>query len=78
MNTVLKRHGYKDRLVAHGMRALASTTLNEAGFDPDVIEAALAHVDKNEVRAAYNRAEYLERRGTMMAWWSNSINTNNF
>ena len=73
VNTVLKRHGYKARLVAHGMRALASTTLNEAGFDPDVIEAALAHVDKNEVRAAYNRAEYLERRGVMMTWWSGRI-----
>lgn len=44
------------------MRALASTTLNEQGFDGDVIESALAHVDKNEVRRAYNRAEYLERR----------------
>ena len=73
VNTVLKRHGYKDKMVAHGMRALASTTLNEAGFDHDVIEAALAHVDKNEVRAAYNRAEYVERRRVMMAWWSYEI-----
>jgi len=60
-------------MVAHGMRALASTTLNEAGFDPDVIESALAHVDKNEVRAAYNRAEYIERRKVMMNWWSARI-----
>ena len=77
VNTVLKRHGYKNRLVAHGMRALASTTLNEASFDPDVIEAALAHVDKNEVRAAYNRAEYIERRRTMMSWWSDHIESPN-
>ncbi len=63
----------KPRLVAHGMRALASTTLNEQGFDPDVIESALSHTDKNEVRAAYNRAEYLERRRVMMAWWSTHI-----
>jgi integrase len=55
------------------MRALASTTLNEQGFDGDVIEAALAHVDKNEVRRTYNRAEYLERRRIMMAWWSEHI-----
>lgn len=61
VNVALKRMGFKNRLVAHGMRALASTTLNEQGFDPDVIESALAHVDKNEVRRAYNRAEYLER-----------------
>jgi len=73
VNMVLKRNGYKGVMVAHGMRALASTTLNEAGFDPDVIESALAHADKNEVRAAYNRAEYLERRRTMMVWWSEKI-----
>ena len=69
-NAALKRMGFQKRLVAHGMRALASTTLNEKGFDPDVIEAALAHVDKNQVRRAYNRADYLERRREMMEWWS--------
>ena len=72
-NVALKRMGFNGRLVAHGLRALASTTLNEQGFDPDVIEAALAHVDKNDVRAAYNRAEYIERRRPMMQWWSNRI-----
>jgi integrase len=72
-NMALKRMGFGGRLVAHGLRALASTTLNEHGFDPDVIEAALAHVDKNEVRAAYNRADYLERRKVMMCWWSDEI-----
>jgi integrase len=69
----LKRIGYKNKLVAHGLRSLASTTLNEQGFDPDVIESALAHVDKNEVRRAYNHAEYLERRRVMMVWWSAHI-----
>ena len=72
-NMALKRMGYKDILVAHGLRALASTTLNEQGFDPDLIEACLAHVDKNEVRAAYNRAEYIERRREVMCWWSSHI-----
>jgi len=72
-NVALKRMGFAGRLVAHGLRALASTTLNEQGFDPDVIEAALAHVDKNEVRRAYNRAQYLERRRVMMCWWSEYI-----
>lgn len=47
-NVALKRMGYGGLLVAHGLRALASTTLNEQGFDPDVIEAALYHVGKNE------------------------------
>ncbi|MAM70215.1 MAG: integrase [Gammaproteobacteria bacterium] len=73
VNMALKRMGYSGQLVAHGLRALASTTLNEKGFDPDVIESALAHVDKNEVRATYNRAEYLERRKVMMTWWSARI-----
>ena len=65
--------GFKGKLVAHGLRALASTTLNEQGFDHDVIEAALAHGDKDAIRAVYNRATYLERRKTMMQWWSNHI-----
>jgi integrase len=72
-NMALKRMGYGGRLVAHGLRALASTTLNEHEFNPDVIEAALAHTDKNEIRAAYNRAQYLEKRRVMMCWWSDEI-----
>jgi integrase len=72
-NMALKRMGFKNRLVSHGLRSLASTTLNEQGFDADVIEAALAHVDKNEVRRAYNRAEYLDRRRKLMYWWSEHI-----
>jgi len=72
-NKALSRMGYKNKLVAHGLRALASTTLNKQGHDPDVIEAALSHVDKNEVRRVYNRAEYLERRRVLMCWWSQHI-----
>ena len=66
----LKRMGFANKLVAHGLRALASTTLNEQGFDPDIIEAALAHTSGNEVRNAYNRAEYIQRRIPVMNWWS--------
>ncbi len=73
VNMALKRMGYKGKLVSHGLRSLASTTLNEAGFDADIIEAALAHVDKNSVRAAYNRATSLARRQPLMSWWSNKI-----
>lgn len=73
-NVALKeRMGFKGRLTAHGMRALASTVLNEQGFDYDLIESALAHTDKNHVRATYNRAQYVERRRAMMEWWSNYI-----
>lgn len=73
VNMALKRIGFSGQLVSHGLRALASTTLNEKGFDPDVIEAALAHIDKNEVRRAYNRAEYLDKRRLLMCWWSEHI-----
>jgi integrase len=69
----LKRMGYGGVLTAHGMRSIASTLLNEQGFDPSVIEAALAHSDKDKVRSAYNRAEYFERRVKLMAYWSEYI-----
>jgi integrase len=72
-NAAILRMGYQGRLVSHGLRSLASTTLNEQGFSPDIIEVALAHVDKNEVRRAYNRADYLEQRRNMMQWWSDHI-----
>ena len=72
-NVALKRMGFVGILVAHGLRSLASTTLNEQGFDSDVIEAALAHVGHNEVRNAYNRAHYIQRRIPMMSWWSAHI-----
>lgn len=72
-NMALKRMGFQDRLVSHGMRSMASTILNEHGWDPELIEVALAHVDKDEVRSAYNRADYIERRRPMMAWWSEHI-----
>ncbi|NOI77528.1 tyrosine-type recombinase/integrase [Vibrio coralliilyticus] len=73
INKALSRIGFKSRTTAHGMRSLASTTLNEKGFAPDVIEAALAHQDRNAIRAAYNRTDYLARRRKMMEWWSNYI-----
>ena len=72
-NVALKRMGFKDMLTAHGMRALASTTLNEEAFDYDIIEMALAHIDPNETRRSYNHAKYLQRRRVMMEWWSNQI-----
>ncbi len=72
-NMALKRMGFQGRLVSHGMRSMASTILNEHEWDPELIEVALAHVDKDEVRSAYNRADYIERRRPLMAWWSEHI-----
>ena len=72
-NMAIKRMGYKDKLVAHGLRALASTTLNEQGFNYDVIESALSHVDKNAVRRAYNKAEYEHQKRIMLDWWGDFV-----
>ena len=64
---------------AHGFRAVASTVLNEdedAGFRSEVIERQLAHRERNKVRAAYNRAQYLKERREMMQWWGNYLEKN--
>lgn len=65
----LYRMGYRSKMTGHGFRSVASTMLNEHGFRADIIEKQLAHDDDNEVRAAYNRAEYLKERTEMMLWW---------
>lgn len=72
-NAALKRIGYGGKLVAHGLRSLASTAMNEENFNSDVIEAALAHTDRNEVRKAYNRSTYLVQRKDLMNWWGNKV-----
>jgi integrase len=69
----LYRLGYKRRMTGHGFRAVASTLLNESGFRPDVIERQLAHCERNDVRGAYNRAEYLPERRKMMQHWSDTL-----
>ena len=58
---------------AHGFRTVASTILNESGFRPDVIERQLAHGERNKVRAAYNKAQYLGDRTDMMQWWADYL-----
>jgi integrase len=75
VNNAIKRMGFKGKLVSHGLRALASTTLNEQGFHYDLIEAALAHRDEDNIRGIYNRAEYIEQRRPMMEWWSSHIDS---
>ena len=69
----LYRMGYHSRATVHGFRAMASTALNEMGFPPDVIERQLAHQERNAVRAAYNRAEYLSERRAMMRYWADCV-----
>jgi integrase len=69
----LYRMGYHSRATGHGFRSTASTILNENGFRADVIERQLAHGERNDVRAAYNHAEYLPERRTMMQWWADHL-----
>jgi integrase len=69
----LYRLGYKGKMTGHGFRAVASTTLNEQGWRADVIERQLAHSERNEVRGAYNRAEYLPERVKMMQGWADYV-----
>ncbi len=72
-NVAFERMGYGGRFTPHGLRVTASTILNEQGFKPDVIERQLAHTERNRIRAAYNRAEYLDERRTMMQAWADYI-----
>lgn len=75
-NTILfalYRMGYHSRMTGHGFRAIASTALNELGYRSDVIERQLAHTEKNAVRAAYHRSQYLEERKTMMQQWADHL-----
>ena len=69
-NMALKRMGFGGILAAHGMRALASTILSEQGFEPDLINAALANTDKNDLRMLDSQTDYIERRKAMMSLWS--------
>jgi len=73
LHRVTVRLGYEGRFTPHGFRATASTILNEAGFRADVIERQLAHAPRNQVRAAYNQAEYLPERRQMMQAWADLI-----
>ena len=72
LNAALRRMGYSgEEMTAHGFRASFSTLANESGlWNPDAIEAALAHVDRNEVRRAYNRGLYWDERVKLANWWA--------
>jgi integrase len=72
LNAALRRMGYSgEEMTAHGFRASFSTLANESGlWNPDAIEAALAHVERNEVRKAYNRGLYWDERVKLADWWA--------
>ena len=76
-NTILaalRRLGYaKDEMTGHGFRSMASTLLNEQGWNRDAIERQLSHSERNQIRAAYNYAEYLSERRKMMQHWADYL-----
>lgn len=78
-NTVLgalRRLGYTtDEMTGHGFRSMASTLLNEQGWNRDAIERQLAHAERNNIRAAYNYAEYLPERRKMMQHWADYLDS---
>ena len=74
LNAALKSLGYAGRHTSHGFRSTLSSLANEAGIArPDVIEAALAHAEKDEVRAAYNRADYEKEKRLLFDWWGSIL-----
>lgn len=72
-NSAMARMGYKNLATAHGFRALFSTVANETGWRPDVIERQLAHVERNQVRAAYHRSTYMDERTKLLQWWADYL-----
>lgn len=80
LNHALQKMGYKSRHTSHGFRAMFSTTahehIKEHGFHSDIIEACLAHVETNKVKAAYNREskmKYFDDKKELVQWYANNI-----
>jgi integrase len=76
VNGALRRLGWSgSEMSGHGFRSMASTLLNEQGWNRDAIERQLAHTERNSIRAAYNYAEHLPERRRMMQAWSDYLDT---
>jgi integrase len=74
INSALRLLGYDNKtMTGHGFRSMASTLLNENGWNRDAIERQLAHGERNKVRGAYNYAEFLPERRKMMQWWADYL-----
>lgn len=74
LNQAIKRRMGFDA-TAHGMRAVFSTLANEFGYNPDAIEMQLAHIEKSEVRRAYNRTKYWDERVVMAQQWADYLDS---
>lgn len=70
---VIRQMGWDGIASGHGFRHQFSTILNENGFDPDIVERQLTHVDRNSIRGIYNHAQYHDKRREMMQWYADYI-----
>ncbi len=76
LNAALRRMGFtKHEMTTHGFRSMFSSMANEHGFDADVIERSLAHVEQNAIRAAYHRSQYIEDRKKLAQWWADHLDS---
>jgi integrase len=74
MSKALRDMGYLGKATPHGFRSSFSSMAHErSGFASEVIEKSLAHEEKNKIKGAYNRAEYLEQRRHLMQWWGSKL-----
>lgn len=72
-NSAIKRMGFEGKLVAHGMRSIASTYLNDKGYNSDAIEVALSHMNSDRIKASYDRGERLEMRFKILQAWGDFV-----
>ena len=76
LTAALRAIGYSGtEMTWHGFRALASTQLNELGWNERWIETQLSHADRSKVRSAYNHAKYLPQRRAMMQAWADYLDS---
>jgi integrase len=74
MSKALRDMGYRGKATPHGFRSsFSSLAYEKSDFPGEVIEKALAHEEKNKIKAAYNRADYLEQRKQLLAWWGEQL-----
>lgn len=79
MSKALRDMGYQGKATPHGFRSSFSSMAHEkSGFASEVIEKSLAHEEKNKIKGAYNRAEYLEQRHLLMQWWGDTLQSLEF
>ena len=73
INQVIKRMGFEGKVVGHGFRSTFSTILNDHGFEAKIVDRQLAHVGRDKIEAAYNRADYSKQREQLMQWWGDFL-----